>query len=74
MLELWPELGEAAVAGEELWFRVRRWTHVAGSQMAPHPSRERHGVRGQLHQYNLPTPLLDLWSVERLLCTLAIEM
>lgn len=32
-----------ATAG--LWFQVRQWTHVAGSQMAPHPSRETWGQR-----------------------------
>lgn len=32
-----------ATAG--LWFQVRQWTHVARSQMAPHPSRETWGQR-----------------------------
>lgn len=71
MLELWPEwslVGRSAgcrrrtLATAGLWFRVRRWTHVAGSQMAPHPSRETRGQRAVTSiQPADPTP----WPLER---------
>lgn len=71
MLVLWPEwvpLGEARVVEEELCqpqdfgFRSGNGHMLLGAKW--HPTLlERHGVRGQLHQYNLPDP--TPWPLER---------